>query len=477
MEFDALILSRIQFGFTIAFHIVFPAFTIGLASYLGFLEYKWLRTKIDDYRRLYMFWVKIFAVSFGMGVVSGIVMSYQVGTNWSVFADRTGNVLGPLFSYEVVTAFFLEASFLGIMLFGWNKVGPKLHFVATVAVAVGTLISAFWILSANSWMHTPAGFALEDGTFYAENWWEIVFNPSFPYRFAHMVGAAYLTTAFMVAGAGALYLLQGRGTTEGQANRNAPMYRRLYSSAMWFILIAAPVQIALGDLHGLNTLEHQPVKVAAMEGHWEEEIQGAPLILFAIPDAEAETNRYEIAIPKASSFILKHDWDATLRGLKAWPEEERPPMEIVFFSFRIMVAIGFLMLFVALAGLALRWRGKLLTTRWLHWASVVMAPSGFVAVLAGWVTTEVGRQPYVVYGLMRTSDAVAPVTTGTVASSLIAFVVVYAVVFGFGSWYLLHLVLKGPESAPVPKSGGGVETGREGRHPKRPLSAVENPAE
>ena len=463
MELDALMLSRIQFAFTIAFHIIFPAFTIGLASWLAALEFNWLRTGDAMYRNLYRFWVKIFAVSFGLGVVSGIVMSYQFGTNWSRFSDIAGNILGPLMSYEVVTAFFLEAAFLGIMLFGWAKVGPRLHFFATCMVAIGTLMSTFWIISANSWMHTPAGYEIRDGIFYPADWWAIVFNPSFPNRLLHMVLAAYLTTCFVIAGVSAWYLWRDRAVREA---------RTAFSMAMWFAAIVAPAQIVAGDLQGLAVLEQQPAKLAAIEGHWETKA-GAPLILFAVPDPEAERNRYEVAVPKLGSLILKHEWNGVIRGLKEWPRDQRPPVWIPFYAFRIMVAIGFLMAFVGIYGSWLRWRGRLYETTWFLVLCMAMTPAGFVAVLTGWFTAEVGRQPYVIYGLLRTADAVSPVPATSVLTSLAAFFVAYAVIFGAGTYYMLRLISIGPEAA------GPGTTGHDKR-PKRPLSvpdAAPGPAE
>ena len=463
MDLDPVFLSRIQFAFVVSFHILFPAFTIGLASYIAVLEGLEMRTGNGLYGQVSRFWTKIFAVSFGMGVVSGIVMTYQFGTNWSRFSDRTANVLGPLFSYEVVTAFFLEASFLGILLFGRERVPRPAHFFAALMVALGTLLSAFWILSANSWMHTPAGFELrDDGTFHATSWMDAVFNPSFPYRFAHMVTAAYLTTAFAVIGVAAWYLLRGQ---------SAPQARIMFSMTLWLVTVLAPLQIVLGDLHGLNTLEYQPAKIAAMEALWETQ-SGAPAILFAIPDQEAATNRFEIAIPGLGSLILTHEWDGVVRGLDAWPREQWPSVPIVFTSFRIMVAIGFLMLFVAMANLYLRFRGRLFDTRWFLKLCVLCAPIGFVAVLAGWVTTEHGRQPWVVYGLLRTADGASPgITGGTVLASLIVFVIVYAVIFSAGIYYILRLIRGGPEDRqPSPPLRRPAET------PKRPLSAAEHPA-
>ena len=432
---DATLLARIQFAFTISFHIIFPSFTIGLASYLAVLEGLWLKTGREVYLRLFKYWVKIFAVAFAMGVVSGIVMSYQFGTNWSVFSDKTGPVLGPLLGYEVLTAFFLEAGFLGVMLFGMNRVGKSLHFFATLMVAVGTLASAFWILSANSWMQTPAGFSINEvGQFVPEDWFAIVFNPSFPYRLTHMVLAAYLTTALVVGAVGAFHLLRDR--------RNEAA-RVMFSMAMWMAVIVAPIQAFVGDLHGLNTLEHQPAKVAAMEGHFETG-RGMPLILFGLPDMDEERTKFAIEIPKLGSLILTHEWDGELKGLKEWPRDERPNAAIVFWTFRIMVGLGVLMVMLGIAGLFLRWRGRLYETGWFHRTAIAMGPSGFVAVLAGWFTTEIGRQPYTVYGLLRTADSVAPIAAPAVAGSLIAFVAVYALVFWAGTLYLLRLMRKSP---------------------------------
>jgi cytochrome bd ubiquinol oxidase subunit I len=464
MEFDALTLSRIQFAFTISFHIIFPAFTIGLASWLAALEFNWLRTGNPLYRLLFRFWVKVFAVSFGLGVVSGIVMSYQFGTNWSRFSDFAGNVVGPLIAYEVITAFFLEAAFLGIMLFGWEKVGDRLHFLATCMVALGTLFSAFWILSANSWMQTPAGHAIENGIAVPVDWWKIVFNPSFPNRFAHMVMAAYLTTAFAVAGMSAWMLLRAAGEPE----QKVAGARLSLSMAMWFAAIFAPVQIVLGDLHGLNVLKEQPTKLAAIEANWETRA-GAPLVLFAWPDQRAETNHYELAIPKLGSYILTHEWGGVVPGLKDVPPQNRPPVWPVFFSFRIMAGIGFLMAALGLWSLWLRWKGGFFENRWFLNACMLMTPSGFGAVLFGWFTAEIGRQPFVVYGLLRTADAVSPVTTGAVAASLVVFVIAYAIIFTAGSYYLAKLLRKGPE--PLEEALRGEDFERPDKTARRPLSA------
>ncbi|NOH80362.1 cytochrome ubiquinol oxidase subunit I [Vibrio sp. RE86] len=435
MDTLAVDLARFQFAFTVSFHIIFPAFTIGLASYLAVLEGLWLKTNQEKYLQLYKYWLKIFAISFGMGVVSGIVLSYQFGTNWSVFADKTGPVLGPLMGYEVFTAFFLEAGFLGVMLFGMDRVGKKLHFVSTCIVAFGTFLSAFWILSVNSWMQTPAGYSINEvGQFVPESWFEVVFNPSFPYRLVHMLLAAYLTTAFVVAAVGAYHLVK--------APHN-PLARTMFSMAMWLAVVVTPIQIVAGDMHGLNTLEHQPAKVAAMEGHFETH-QGAPLILFGLPNEETKQVDYAVEIPNLGSLILTHDWNGEVKGLDAFDEDKHPPVAIVFWSFRIMVGIGFGMLLLGLTSLWLRKTRALYTTTWFLKACTLFGPAGFIAVLAGWITTEVGRQPYTVYGLLTTADSASPIDAAAVSVSLTAFIVVYFVVFGAGFFYLLRLMRKSP---------------------------------
>jgi cytochrome d ubiquinol oxidase subunit I len=441
-------LARIQFAFTISFHILFPAFTIGLASWLAVLEWRWLKTGRQTYADVYRMWVKIFAVTFGMGVVSGVVMSFQFGTNWSRFADAGGSVLGPLLGYEVLTAFFLEASFLGVMLFGWNRVSPKMHFASTVIVAAGTLISAFWILSANSWMQTPQGFRIgTDGLLYPTSWLQIIFTPSFPFRFVHMITAAYLTTAFTVAGIGAFYLWP---------QRHVQHARVMFGMAMIMAIFVAPMQLIFGDLHGLNTFEHQPAKVAAMEGLWETR-QGAPLVLFGWPDQEEETTKYAIEIPKMSSLILTHSLNGEVRGLKEWPAEDRPPAVWVFWTFRIMVGLGMLMIATGVIAIVLYFRKRLFDTRWFQFWCMALTPAGFVAVLAGWFVTEVGRQPWIVHGLMRTNDATSPVIGTSIAISLVAFIIVYVFVFGAGSYYILKLIGKGPEEGEAVYGDHGVE--------------------
>lgn len=430
--FDAVLLARLQFAFTVTFHFIFPSFSIGLASYLAVLEGMWLWTGRPVYLDLFKYWLKIFALVFGMGVVSGIVMAYQFGTNWSVFADKAGPVIGSLMAYEVLTAFFLEAGFLGVMLFGMNRVGKTLHFVATLAVAGGTCFSAFWILAVNSWMQTPAGYAMNaSGQFVPTDWFAIIFNPSFPYRLVHTVFAAYLTTALVVGAVGAWHLLRERG------NEGA---RVMFSMAMGLITVVAPLQIFAGDQHGLNTLEHQPVKVMAMEGHFKSYPDGAPLVLFGWPDEAAGKTLFAVEIPKASSLILKHSWDAPLKGLDSVDRKEWPPVAIVFWAFRVMVGLGMLMLALAAFSLLARLRGQLYGWPLLHKFALVMGPAGFVAVVAGWVTTEVGRQPYTVHGLLRTADSVSALDAPAVGASLLAFIVVYFLAFGAGTYYVLKLM-------------------------------------
>ncbi len=435
MILDPILLARIQFAFTVSFHIIFPAFSIGLASFLAILEWQWLRTNNTSYRDTYKFLVKIFAVAFGMGVVSGVVMSYEFGTNWSVFSDKVSNVIGPLLGYEVLTAFFLEASFLGIMLFGWERVSPRMHFLATCIVASGTLLSAFWILAANSWMQTPQGFYMgEDGRLFPSNWIDIIFNPSFHYRLAHMVTAAYITTAFVVGGIGSFYLW---------SKRHIPQAKIMLGMATLLTALATPFQLFLGDAHGLNTLKYQPAKVAAMEGIWDNE-KGAGLRIFAIPDSKKELNHYELIIPHLSSLILTHHYDGEVKGLKSFKKDNRPPVGIVFWAFRIMVGLGFLMILLSFISVVQYFRGKLFSSRLTQGCWMLMMPSGFVALLAGWFVTEVGRQPFTVYGVVRTVQSVSPaIISNEVGLSLLAFVMMYTFVFGAGSYYIIKLIRKG----------------------------------
>lgn len=433
---DAFHLARIQFAFTVSFHIIFPAITIGLASYLAVLEGLWLKTNNPVYRSLYQFWSKIFALNFGMGVVSGLVMAYQFGTNWSGFSQFAGSITGPLLTYEVLTAFFLEAGFLGVMLFGWNRVGPKLHFFATSMVALGTIISTFWILASNSWMQTPQGYSILNGQVVPENWLEVIFNPSFPYRLLHMTVAAFLSSAFFVGASAAWHLLRGN---------NTPAIRTMFSMALWMAVIVTPIQAFIGDMHGLNTLKYQPAKIAAIEGHWENKPgEATPLLLFGFPDMEQEKTLYSVGIPALGSLILTHSLDKQVPALTSFAKEDRPPAGIVFWSFRIMVGLGMLMLLLGVISLWLRYKDRLYSNRrFLHFA-LWMGPSGLIAILAGWVTTEVGRQPWVVYNVMRTRDAVSAHGDLQMTISLILFFIIYMSVFGVGYSYMIRLIKKGP---------------------------------
>ncbi|MBT0723937.1 cytochrome ubiquinol oxidase subunit I [Rosenbergiella sp. S61] len=460
---DAFHLARLQFAFTVSFHILFPAITIGLASFLAVLEGLWLKTKNETYRDLYHFWIKAFAVNFGMGVVSGLVMAYEFGTNWSGFSQFAGSITGPMLTYEVLTAFFLEAGFLGVMLFGWNRVGPGLHFFATCMVALGTILSTFWILASNSWMQTPQGFSIQNGVVIPESWMQIVFNPSFPFRLLHMSTAAFLATAFFVGASAAWHLLRGNKT---------PAIKKMLSMSLWMALIVSPIQAFLGDAHGLNTLEHQPAKIAAIEGHWENRPgEPTPLILFGVPDMQQEKTKYALEIPYLGSLILTHSLDKQVPALKTFPKEDRPNSTIVFWSFRVMAGLGMLMILLGVASLWMRYKKRLYDSRPFLWFTLIMGPSGLLAMLAGWFTTEIGRQPWVVYGVMRTRDAVSPHSALQMTFSLIAFIVVYASVFGIGYVYLIRLIKKGP----VEGEGREEIHGGPGQHhtPARPLSAVD----
>src|SRR5690625_2981266 len=457
MELDPLLLARTQFAFTISFHIIFPAFTIGLSAYIAVLLLLWMRTGKEKFHRLARFWTKIFAISFAMGVVSGIVLTYQFGTNWSRFSEFSGNVIAPLIGYEVLTAFYLEATFLCVLLFVWNRFPPWLITAAAVLVAVGTAISAFWILSANSWMQTPAGHEIRDGIAYPLDWIEVIFSPSFPFRLAHMLNAAYLTTAVVVLAVGARYLLRGEHPAEA---------RTMLRMAVGMIAVTAPLQLLIGDLHGLNTLKHQPAKVAAMEAHWSEKDPG-DLLLFAIPDVEEATNHFAVGIPKLGSLILTHEWDGTYLGLTDFPRDEWPVVMSVFFNFRIMVGIGLLLIATGFWGLYLWWRGRLFDSRLFLRLTSYAWPLGFTAIIAGWFVTEQGRQPWLAQDLMRTADGISPVSGVSIAASLLFFLVVYAIIFAMGLYYMNRLIVRGPfeETKEVP-----------GSMPNRPMSASEGAA-
>ncbi|WP_345814709.1 cytochrome ubiquinol oxidase subunit I [Paraburkholderia sp. PREW-6R] len=463
---SAFDLARIQFAFTVSFHIVFPALSIGLASFIAVLEWRWLQTGKAYYKDLCLFWSKIFAVAFGMGVVSGVVMSYEFGTNWSGFSSFAGPITGPLLMYEVMTAFFLEAGFLGIMLFGWQRVSARAHFGATLMVAIGTLISTFWILASNSWMQTPQGFEVVNGHVVPLDWFRIIFNPSFPYRLVHMALAAFIVAGLVVSAVGAWHLLHGR---------RDPAVRKMFSMALWLLLILTPVQAFVGDQHGLNTRKYQPAKIAAIEGLWDTEKGGTALNLFGIPDMQAETTRYAVSIPHLGSLILTHSWDGEIRGLKSFPPQDRPNSTVVFWSFRIMAGLGVLMIAMSLAAWALRRRERLFEAKWFQRFAVAMGPTGFITLLAGWVTTEAGRQPWVVYGVMRTSQAVSPLTTQQVGISLMVFVLVYFLVFGTGIYYMLKLMRKGPPlPGQTPQRAAGHAPGFvPSETARRPLSAAD----
>jgi cytochrome d ubiquinol oxidase subunit I len=455
---DPVFLSRLQFAFVIAFHILLPAFTVGLSAFILVLEalHVWKRDAI--YLRLSVFWTKMFAISFGMGVVSGIVMPFQIGTNWSRYADVTASVLGPLFTYEVLVAFFLEAGFLGILLFGRKLVPPWAHLFSAIAVAAGTLFSSFWILAANSWMQTPQGYRIVDGRFVPADWLAVIFNPSFPYRLAHTVTGFFVTTGLVVAGVAAWHL---------KHDNHVPEARRMLGMTFLLLAFLVPLQVVLGDLHGVNSVEHQPIKVAAMEGAWETQAR-APAVLFAWPDEARERNLYEIAIPALASLYLKHDLDATVQGLKSVAADDRPPVVPVFIAFRVMVGLGLLMLALVVSAGVLHFRKRLFVSRAFHNACIAMMPAGFIAVVAGWTVTEVGRQPWIVYGLMRTRDAVSPsLTAGNVATSLLFYAVVYVIVFGAGIFYMARVAREGPPEHVELRDARLTE------RPARPLSAAE----
>lgn len=428
------LLSRAQFGFSIGFHILFPTLNLGLALFLVLMEILWLKTKDETYLALCKFWTKIFALTFGMGVVSGIVLAYQIGTNFGPFIAQFGNVLGALFAYETLTAFFLEAGFLGIMLFGWKRVPPALHFTATLLVTIGTTISAFWILSANSWMQTPNGYQVVNTKYIVDNWWEVVFNPSFVPRFIHMILASYVTTSFVVMAVSSYYLLK---------NTSLRIAKKCLSFALWSALIVVPLQIYMGDVVGLRVHQQQPLKTAAMEGVWETQ-RGAPLLLFAWPSQTLQQNNYVIAIPKLASLLNTHSWDGEMLGLKSVPPEDQPRVAPVFFSFRIMVGIGLIMLLTAFIGFFLRVKGTVYSSTWFHRWCIIISPLGFLATIAGWLTAELGRQPWVVYNLMKTRDAVSAIGMEEVFLSFLLLIIAYGIIFGFYLYYLLKLIRTGP---------------------------------
>jgi cytochrome d ubiquinol oxidase subunit I len=433
---DPAFLSRLQFAWVIGWHILLPAFTVGCASFIALLEGLRLATRSDVYERASIFWTKIFSIAFGMGVVTGIVMPFQIGTNWSRYSDAVANVLSPLFAYEGLTAFFLEAGFLGVLLFGRKLVPPWAHFVAALMVAVGTLFSSFWILSANSWMQTPAGYEILNGQFFSKDWLAVIFNPSFPYRLAHVVIGFFVTTGFVALGVGAYLVRRNPASADG---------RTMLSMTLWLLTVLVPLQMVLGDLHGLNTREHQPAKLAAIEARWET-ARRVPLTVFAIPSDQAESNSFAIEVPWLGSLILTHSLDGEVKGLKDFPADQRPPVAIPFFGFRIMVGCAGVMLGLVLLGGWLRWRGRLYDKPLFLGLVQLAAPLGFVAVIAGWCVTEVGRQPWTVYGLLRTAESVSPsLTRFDVAISLAGYMLVYLLIYPWGLFLMLRIIRKGPE--------------------------------
>jgi cytochrome d ubiquinol oxidase subunit I len=456
VELDPVLLSRFQFAWVIAWHILLPAFTVGLASFIAVLEGLRLATGRGVYVRISTFWIKIFSIAFGMGVVTGIVMPFQFGTNWSRYADATANVLSPLFAYEGLTAFFLEAAFLGVLLFGRKLVPPWAYFVASLMVAMGTLFSSFWILAANSWMQTPAGYEIVNGQFFPKDWLQVIFSPSFPYRLAHVVVGFFVTTGFVVLGVGAYLVRHDPAGEEG---------RTMLSMTLWLLTVLVPLQMLIGDQHGLNTRDHQPAKLAAIEARWETE-RRVPLTLFAIPSDKAENNYFAIEVPWLGSLILTHDLDGEVKGLKDFPADQRPPVAIPFFAFRTMVACAGVMLGLVVLGGWLRWRGRLYDTPLFLRLAQFAAPLGFVAVIAGWCVTEVGRQPWTVYGLLRTAQSVSPsLTSYDVAISLAGYMLVYLLIYPWGLLLMLRIVRKGPGHSA--EQASRIEAGR----PQAPVLA------
>jgi cytochrome d ubiquinol oxidase subunit I len=451
MTLDTVTLSRLQFAFTIGFHILWPAYSIGIACFVALLNALWVGTGKIVYRNLMRFWIHLFALGFVMGVVTGVVLSYEIGANWSVFSRITGNVLGPLFMYEALTAFFLEGGFIGIMLFGEARVGRRVHFFSSLMVALATILSAFWVLAANSWMQTPQGATLgRDGVFHVNDWATVIFNPSLPYRFAHMVCASFVSGVFVVAGVSAIFLLR---------QRNRESARAALSLAMWLALFLVPFQMILGDQHGLNTRRYQPIKLAAMEARWDTG-RGVPLTLFALPDQEKETNLWSIDIPYLGSLILTHSWNGEVRGLKEVPPRDRPYVPLVFFAFRAMVGIGIALLSLSIIGAYLRRRGHLFITKWFLIALILASPLGFVATIAGWIVTEAGRQPYVVYGVLRTADGASPLVAVNVGVTLIIFIIVYTLLLAGFFWFFAQTIIRGAELTELPDSSPRSARGR-----------------
>ncbi len=447
MRLDPSILARIQFAFTVSFHIIFPTMSIGLAAFLAVVEALWLKTKDPLYLQIYRFWLSIFAMGFGIGVVTGIVLSFEFGLGFARFAEMAGPAIGPMIALEVLTAFFLEAGFLGIMLFGLHRVGPKLYFFASCMVAAGTVISASWILSANSWMQTPAGVAIHDGHLTVVSWRHVVVNPSWPYRLPHMVTAAYLTASFMVAGVGAWYLLRGK---------HQHFARRTVALGTAFVSVLIAGQVFIGDIVYGTMLKYQPSKMQAAEGFWEKNSQSpAPYYWIIIPDQNNQRNRFALGIPYLGSIWLTHSLDGRVEGLKNTPRDSQPIMGMVFYAFRIMYGLAIVMFAVGVASLWLRLRGRLFSSRWFLWMLVFMTPSGIIATLAGWYVAETGRQPWVIYGILRTVDAMSPVPAQALLSSLIAFVCVYAVFIIVFLTFTFRIIRRGPAEAPPHAEASG----------------------
>ncbi|RTM00299.1 cytochrome ubiquinol oxidase subunit I [Ancylobacter aquaticus] len=446
---DAVALSRLQFAFTIGFHILWPTLTIGTAWFVTVLSALWWRTGKPVYRDLMRFWMRLFALGFGMGVVTGIVLSYEIGTNWAGFSRSVANVLGPLFAYETMTAFFLEAGFIGIMLFGEGRVSKGAHVFACLMVAMGALISSTWIIAANSWMQTPAGAVADaQGIYHVVSWWDVIFTASFPYRLAHMVCASFLTCSFVIAGVSAFHLWRGQHVAASRTG---------FSMALWLALVLAPLQIVIGDMHGRNTMIEQPTKLAAMEGLWET-TKGPAMTVIAWPDMAAQKNLYAIDIPHLASLYLTHSWDGQVQGLKAVTPADQPYVPVVFFAFRLMAGIGVVLLATAITGFVLRLRGRLFTARWFQILTMATTPLGFLAVLAGWTVTEAGRQPWIIYGALRTADAAAPVAAGAVTTSLLIFFAVYNVLLLAFLWFAGRVALKGPiDTSPPTREHPGME--------------------
>lgn len=432
---DAVMLARLQFAFSMSFHILFPSLSIGLVTFLCLVEGLWLKTNNIIYYRLARFWTKVFALTFGMGVVSGIVMEYQLGTNWSGFTEQVGGVLGSLFTYEVMTAFFVEAGSLGVMLFGWKKVGAKLHYFSTLMVALGTTISAYWIMCANTWMQHPVGYVLENGHLAVSSWLEILTNPLLLSRFLHMLLASYVAALLVVSGVSAYYLLK---------NKFLDFARKGFSLAWLCLVFAIPMQIYMGDVNGTQVFKYQPMKTAAMEGIWESG-KGQPLLLFALPDQELQKNHFELKIPKFASFINTHDWNGYMPGLKSIPKDEQPKVDVVFWTFRLMVGLGLIILLASFTSLLLRYRKTLYSNKLFKYMAIVISPFGLIAIESGWVTSEVGRQPWSVYNLLKTADSVSHVTKHNIMISFALIIVVYGIIFGwFYTRFLRRIIINGP---------------------------------